>query len=212
MGHCEHAGPAMRRIERRLRQFLRHERPTVAMVLSEKLHHTSRGQSKDRTGEEYVTYSSAKFRKTPPQHADTATQTDFQGAITQEHDTEHIMEHTVEATVPTAMGTPTLADSYAAIDPVFEYGTSLPAYATPSTLKENMVPIPTVTCAAPALVIEYGETAPAHTYTCPSDHIGRLLRGTSDRVYVYVTFRCLCSAYAGDRIRGLPSSRRRLLM
>ena len=58
---------ARRRRERRLRQFLRHERLTVAMVLSEKKHHTSRGQNKDRTtGEENVMNYTAKLRKTPP--------------------------------------------------------------------------------------------------------------------------------------------------
>ena len=41
---------ARRRRERRLRQFLRHKRLTVAMALSEKKHHTSRGQRKDRAG------------------------------------------------------------------------------------------------------------------------------------------------------------------
>ena len=34
---------AMRRRQRRLRQFLRHERLSVALALAEKLHHTSRG-------------------------------------------------------------------------------------------------------------------------------------------------------------------------
>ena len=58
---------ARRRRERRLRQFLRHERLTVAMVLSEKKHHTSRGQNKDRTtGEENKMNYTAKLRKTPP--------------------------------------------------------------------------------------------------------------------------------------------------
>ena len=61
----EPARPAKRRRERRLRQFLRHERLTVAMVLSEKEHHTSRSQRKDRTrGEEYATHCTAKVRKT----------------------------------------------------------------------------------------------------------------------------------------------------
>ena len=45
-------GSARRRRERRLRQFLRHERLSVAMALSEKNHHTSRGQRKDRAGGE----------------------------------------------------------------------------------------------------------------------------------------------------------------
>ena len=62
MGHDEHAGAAKRRRERRLRQFLRHEGLTVAMVLSEKKHHTSRGQRKDR----YALNCTAKVRKTPP--------------------------------------------------------------------------------------------------------------------------------------------------
>ena len=67
MGDGAHAGTAKRRRERRLRAMLRHERMTVAMVLSEKKHHTSRGQRKDRTtGEEYVMNYTAKLRKTPP--------------------------------------------------------------------------------------------------------------------------------------------------
>ena len=67
---------ARRRRERRLRQFLRHERMTVAMVLSEKKHHTSRGQNKDRTtGEENVMNYTAKLRKTPPPTA-AATEND----------------------------------------------------------------------------------------------------------------------------------------
>ena len=45
-------GSARRRRERRLRQFLRHERLSVAMALSEMKHQTSRGQSKDGAGGE----------------------------------------------------------------------------------------------------------------------------------------------------------------
>ena len=45
-------GAAMRRRQRRLRQFLRHERLSVAMALAEKLHHTFRGQRFARAGEE----------------------------------------------------------------------------------------------------------------------------------------------------------------
>ena len=62
MGHGDHAGPAKRR-ERRLRHFLRHEQLTG---LSEKKHHSSRGQRMDRTGEggNEMQYT-AKFRRTP---------------------------------------------------------------------------------------------------------------------------------------------------
>ena len=64
-GHGEHAGHAKRWRERRLRHFLRHERLTFAMVLSEKKDHTARGQRKGRTREEeYVTHYTAKFWKT----------------------------------------------------------------------------------------------------------------------------------------------------
>ena len=44
--------PPPRRRERRLRQFLRRERPTVAVALAEKLHRTSRGQMITRATEE----------------------------------------------------------------------------------------------------------------------------------------------------------------
>ena len=43
-------GAAMRRRQRRLRAWLRHEQMTVAMALSEMKHHTSRGQKMDRAG------------------------------------------------------------------------------------------------------------------------------------------------------------------
>ena len=48
-----HAGAAMTRRQRRLRQWLRHERLSVAMALAETNHHTApRGQRKDRAGGE----------------------------------------------------------------------------------------------------------------------------------------------------------------
>ena len=43
-------GAAMRRRQRRLRQWLRHERLSVAMALAESQHHTSRGQKTARAG------------------------------------------------------------------------------------------------------------------------------------------------------------------
>ena len=43
---------ARRQRERRLRQFLRYERPTVVMAPAEKLHHTSRGQKIARARKE----------------------------------------------------------------------------------------------------------------------------------------------------------------
>ena len=50
---AEHAGAAMRRRQRRLRQWLRHERLSVAMALAEMNHHAaSRGQTKARAGGE----------------------------------------------------------------------------------------------------------------------------------------------------------------
>ena len=60
------AGAAVRWRQGRLRQFLRHERLTVAMVLSEKKHHTSRGQRTDRTGEGGIeTNNTATIGETP---------------------------------------------------------------------------------------------------------------------------------------------------
>ena len=43
-------GSAMRRRQRRLRSWLRHERMTVAMALAESTHHTSRGQKNGGAG------------------------------------------------------------------------------------------------------------------------------------------------------------------
>ena len=48
MMNVDSAGTARRRRERRLRQFLRHERLSVAMALAEFTHRTSGGQRKDR--------------------------------------------------------------------------------------------------------------------------------------------------------------------
>ena len=49
-------GASWRRRQRRLRQFLRHERLSVAMALSETKQNASRGQNKDRAGEEAATH------------------------------------------------------------------------------------------------------------------------------------------------------------
>ena len=47
--------------------FLRHERLTVAMVMSEKMHHTSRSHRKDRTREGGIeTHHTAEIRRTSP--------------------------------------------------------------------------------------------------------------------------------------------------
>ena len=64
-------GAAKRRRERRLRQFLRHDRVTVAMHLAEMTHHAApRGQTQARSGRwEYETHYTAKFQKTPPPKA-----------------------------------------------------------------------------------------------------------------------------------------------
>ena len=128
MGDGAHAGTAKRRRERRLRAMLRHERMTVAMVLSEKKHHTSRGQRKDRTtAEENVMNYTAKLRKTPPPTA-AATEYDpmvlYEGGVlaagwqerVQWHCVEHLAEvcpivQILDADVPV----PLLVDQYAAI-------------------------------------------------------------------------------------------------
>ena len=59
-------GSARRRRERRLRQFLRHECLSVAMALSEKEHHTSRGQRKDRAGGEARDVPHGRVPEGPP--------------------------------------------------------------------------------------------------------------------------------------------------
>ena len=63
----EHAGAARRRRERRLRQFLRHERLSVAMALAEFTHHAApRGQTMARAGGGFEVHYTAKVRNTPP--------------------------------------------------------------------------------------------------------------------------------------------------
>ena len=51
-GRDDGEGSATRRRERHLRSWLKHERQSVAMALSEFQHHSSRGQRKDSAGEE----------------------------------------------------------------------------------------------------------------------------------------------------------------
>ena len=65
-----HATAAARRRQRRLRQFLRHERLTVAMLLAERDHHTAlRGQTQARSGEEVrVARHGQVPEQPPPQH------------------------------------------------------------------------------------------------------------------------------------------------
>ena len=75
----DHAGAAKRRRERRLRSWLQHERMTVAMVLSEALHHSAqkvevathdalRGLKADRTreGEVREPHDALRGQKRPP--------------------------------------------------------------------------------------------------------------------------------------------------
>ena len=68
--HGEHAaGAAMRRRQRRLRSWLRHERMTVAMTLAEMTHHAApRGPKMARVGdvEEQVSHAGLRAQKTPP--------------------------------------------------------------------------------------------------------------------------------------------------
>ena len=71
------AGAAMRRLSRRLRQFGRHERPTVAMVLAECNHHAApRRRVRARTGEEVErkTDQALRGQRPLPQAADRVQQ------------------------------------------------------------------------------------------------------------------------------------------
>ena len=63
----------MRRRQRRLRQFLRHERLSVAMALAEKLQHTSRGQRFARAGEEGREEHDALRRQRPSRSSSSCT-------------------------------------------------------------------------------------------------------------------------------------------
>ena len=70
--NAEDAGTAKRRRERRLRQFLRHERLTVAMLLAETQHHAApRGQNtaRSRVEESESELNNATGQKTPPPKA-----------------------------------------------------------------------------------------------------------------------------------------------
>ena len=68
--HGEHDGSARRRRMRRLRQWQRHERMTVAMALAEATHHAApRRQtpvSAIREEVEHATHSGPRAQKTPP--------------------------------------------------------------------------------------------------------------------------------------------------
>ena len=61
---------AARRRQRRLRQWLRHERLSVAIALAESQHHTSRGQKTARAGEEgHEEHDALRRQKPPPPQA-----------------------------------------------------------------------------------------------------------------------------------------------
>ena len=67
---AEDGGIAKRRRERRLRQFLRHERLTVAMLLAEIQQHAApRGQNMARSRGEESELNNATGQKTPPPRA-----------------------------------------------------------------------------------------------------------------------------------------------
>ena len=73
---------AARRRQRRLRQFLRHERLSVAIALAESQHHTSRGQKMARAGEEGHEEHNALRRQKPllPRRSSTMRRTRKGGA------------------------------------------------------------------------------------------------------------------------------------
>ena len=66
-GDANASGAARRRRERRLRQFLRHERLSVAMAMAESTHHAAHGD-RGWPGPEsgYEMHCTAKLRKNPP--------------------------------------------------------------------------------------------------------------------------------------------------
>ena len=120
---AEHAaGAAKRRRERRLRQFLRHERLTVAMLLAETNHHAApRGQTMARSGEwESELNYTATIRRTPtPQAAGAqffAMDVDEVPAagsrpdrLTEVRPQERVLRRTVEQNVEPVRGVPVLA-------------------------------------------------------------------------------------------------------
>ena len=61
-------GAACRWRERRLRSWLKHERQSAALALSECTHHSSRGQRKDRAGEEGHRDKYEAPRRQKPKH------------------------------------------------------------------------------------------------------------------------------------------------
>ena len=70
MMNVNSATGAMRRRQRRLRQFLRHERLSVAMALAEFTHHTAlRRPTMARAGGEESEMNNATGQTTPPPRA-----------------------------------------------------------------------------------------------------------------------------------------------
>ena len=70
MADVEHAGAAKRRRERRLRQWHRHERMTVAMAVAEATHHSAPRRQKTATAirevEEQATHGGLRAQTAPP--------------------------------------------------------------------------------------------------------------------------------------------------
>ena len=92
---------AARRRQRRLRQFLRHERLSVAMALAESQHHTSRGQKTAGAGRHELHYT-AKFRRRLFPKGQPAPLSEVAGWQS------HVSRHTVDQIVDAVPGLPTL--------------------------------------------------------------------------------------------------------
>ena len=93
---------AARRRQRRLRQFLRHERQSVAVAIAESQHHTSRGQKTARAGGEARVALHGQVPEAPLPGGQPAPQSEVAGWQSR------VLRHTVDQIVDAVPGLPTL--------------------------------------------------------------------------------------------------------
>ena len=150
-------GAARRRRERRLRSWLKHERLSVAMALSEYKHHSSRGQRKDRAGEEgHRDENVAPRRQKPPPPQGLGEPRGLQARV-QKHTMEQLahvlpMVQILDSPVPQMVDT--VLDFFRSLDLPFEQVTAVPKISLDRIpqrsadlvpqMMEQLVEVPTV--------------------------------------------------------------------
>ena len=196
------SGVARRRRERRLRSMLRHKRMTVAMALTEKMHHSSRGQTNARAGEwGHEQNISAKIRKPPtPQPelfslerggARPAPLSEVAGwqERVQRHCVEHLSDicpfvQIVDADAPVPIGQ--CAEIWNLEEDIVDAARLLDRQ-----FAEQIIEVPTISCSPCPSRVPISEPQTAEQLPCSSKLLSRPLTFQFRMVVVVVVFKVL---------------------